>query len=120
MNNPFTKKKKLEQIRKDNNGILQYVQAKVDKLEHDYFGNVWGLSTGFKTATESSLRHLNKTVDDLTKRVKELENVIRLSGIVEELDTTDVVKLPRANFTLADVIDGQANVTRQFVVNKVK
>jgi hypothetical protein len=120
MNNPFTKYKKLESARREARDTLQRVESRVDGITADYYGSTWAMTYGFKDNTERTLKNLGKTLDDFTKRVEELENVVRLSGLVEELDTTDLVKLPKGHITISDVLNGQPNVTRQFVVNKVK
>lgn len=96
-----------------------------DKLNKDYYGDPYSLSyyRGFKKETESAVNSLNETVKNLTDRVKELEKIIKVAGIVEELDTTDVVELPDSNgytlrFATSDTVTfGEGK--KQYVINKV-
>lgn len=91
----------------------------IDKLTKDFYGSAslaFGFSSGFKAETTSLIKSHESVITSLNKRITELEKIIKISGLVEELDTTDVVKLPQ---TGSEILATGSFGDKQYIVNKV-
>lgn len=107
-----------KEIEEKNQKFYQRLAEDYSSINLDYFGGISSVGFKFRTSNDiSDLKSDNKSktlqIDELFRRIQELENIIIKSGIVEELDTTDIVNLPNNDpWSLSD--------KSKYVVNKVK